>query len=48
MADLGNGWVSCSMRSGRYTYRKVLVHTTNPDHPIPSGRYTLVSTATEY
>jgi hypothetical protein len=30
VADLGNGWVSCSMRSGRYTYRKVVVHTTNP------------------
>jgi hypothetical protein len=37
MAHLGNGWVSCSMRSGRYTYRKVVVHTTNPDHLIPSA-----------
>ncbi len=36
MAHLGNGWVSCWMRSGRYTYRKVVVHTTNPDHLIPS------------
>jgi hypothetical protein len=30
MAHLGNGWMSCWMRSGRYTYRKVVVHTTNP------------------
>jgi hypothetical protein len=37
MAHLGNGWASCSMRSGRYTYRKVVVHTTNPDHLIPSA-----------
>jgi hypothetical protein len=37
MAHLGNGWVSCSMRSGRYTYRKVVVHTTNPDHLISSA-----------
>jgi hypothetical protein len=37
MAHLGNGWVSCWMRSGRYTYRKVVVHTTNPDHLIPSA-----------
>jgi hypothetical protein len=36
MAHLGNGWVSCWMRSGRYTYRKVVVHTTNPNHLIPS------------
>ena len=36
MAHLGKGWVSCWMRSGRYTYRKVVVHTTNPDHLIPS------------
>ena len=34
MAHLGNGWVSCWMRSGRFTYRKVVVHTTNPDHLI--------------
>ena len=38
MAHLGKGWVSCWMRSGRYTYRKVVVHTTNPDH---LRRYTL-------
>jgi hypothetical protein len=37
MAHLGNGWVSCSMRSGRYTYRTVVVHTTNPDHLVPSA-----------
>ena len=36
MAQLGKGWVSGFMRSGRYTYRKVLVHTTNPDHLVPS------------
>jgi hypothetical protein len=36
MADLGKGWVSGFMRSGRYAYRKVLVHSTNPDHLIPS------------
>jgi hypothetical protein len=36
MAHLGKGWVSCWMRSGRYSYRKVLVHTTNPDHLVPS------------
>jgi hypothetical protein len=36
MPHLGNGWVSCSMRSARYTYRKVVVHTTNPNHLIPS------------
>jgi hypothetical protein len=37
MAHLGKGWVSCWMRSGRYIYRKVVVHTTNPDHLIPSA-----------
>jgi predicted methyltransferase len=37
MAHLGNGWVSCSMRSGRSTYQKVVVPTTNPDHLIPSA-----------
>jgi hypothetical protein len=37
VAHLGNGWVSCWMRSGRYTYRKVVVHTTNPDHLISSA-----------
>jgi len=36
MAHSGNGWVSCWMRSGRYTYRRVVVHTTNPDHLTPS------------
>jgi hypothetical protein len=35
MAHLGKGWVSGWMRSGRYTYRKVVVHTINPDHLIP-------------
>ena len=24
-------------RCGRYKYQKVLIHTTNPDHVIPSG-----------
>jgi hypothetical protein len=37
VAHLGKGWVSCWMQSGRYTYRKVVVHTTNPDHLIPSA-----------
>ena len=37
VAHLGKGWVSCWMRSGRYTYRKVVVHTANPDHLIPSA-----------
>jgi hypothetical protein len=37
MAHLGKGWVSGYMRSGRYAYQKVLVHTTNPDHHIPSA-----------
>jgi hypothetical protein len=36
MAHLGNGWVSYWMRSGRYTYRQVVVHPTNPNHLIPS------------
>jgi hypothetical protein len=34
--DLSKGWDSGFMRSGRYAYRKVLVHSTNPDHLIPS------------
>ncbi|MDT5057234.1 MAG: hypothetical protein QOF66_5600, partial [Mycobacterium sp.] len=37
MAHLGNAWVSCWVRSGRYAYRKVVVHATNPDHLIPSA-----------
>jgi hypothetical protein len=37
VAHLGNGWVSCWMRSGRDTYRKVVVPTTDPDHLIPSA-----------
>jgi hypothetical protein len=37
MAQLRKGWVSGCMRSGRYAYRKVLVHTTNPDHLVPSA-----------
>ncbi len=36
MGTVSKGWVSCCMRSGRYTYRKVLVHRTNPDHLMPS------------
>jgi hypothetical protein len=36
MAHLGKGWVSCWMRSGRYTYHEVVIHTTNPDHLVPS------------
>jgi hypothetical protein len=34
MAD--NGWTWTSQRCGRYAYRKVLVHTTNPDHLVPT------------
>ena len=30
------GWTWTSQRSGRYKYPKVLVHTTNPDHLVPS------------
>jgi hypothetical protein len=30
------GWTWTSQRCGRYEYRKVLVHTTNPDHLVPS------------
>ena len=30
------GWTWTSQRSGRYKYPKVLVHTTNPDHLMPS------------
>jgi hypothetical protein len=36
MADLGKGWEIVFMRSGRYAYQKVLVHSINPDHLIPS------------
>ena len=32
----GKGWTWTSQRCGRYEYRKVLVHTTNPDHLVPS------------
>lgn len=31
----GKGWTWTSQRCGRYAYRKVLVHTTNPDHLEP-------------
>jgi hypothetical protein len=30
------GWTWTSQRCGRYKYQKVLVHTTNPDHLVPS------------
>jgi hypothetical protein len=30
------GWTWTSQRCGRYDYQKVLVHTTNPDHLMPS------------
>jgi hypothetical protein len=38
----GKGWTWAWQRCGRYAYRKVLVHTTNPDHlepttPSPTG-----------
>jgi hypothetical protein len=32
----GKGWTWTSQRCGRYEYQKVLVHTTNPDHLMPS------------
>jgi hypothetical protein len=34
MAD--KGWTWTSQRCGRYAYWRVLVHTTNPDHLMPS------------
>ena len=34
MAD--KGWTKGMMRSGRYSYREVWTHTTNPDHLVPS------------
>jgi hypothetical protein len=40
MARLGNGWVSCWMRSGRYTYRKVAAHDQSGSRD-PFGRCTL-------
>ena len=30
------GWTWTWQRCGRYKYQKVLVHTTNPDHLVPS------------
>jgi hypothetical protein len=32
----GKGWTWTSQRCGRYKYQKLLVHTTNPDHLVPS------------
>jgi hypothetical protein len=32
----GKGWAWTSQRCGRYAYRKILVHTTNPDHLMPT------------
>jgi hypothetical protein len=32
----GKGWTWTWQRCGRYKYQKVLVHTTNPDHLVPS------------
>ena len=34
MAD--KGWTWTWQRCGRYKYQKVLVHTTNPEHLVPS------------
>ena len=31
------GWTWTGQRCGRYTYRKCLAHTTNPDHLVPSA-----------
>ena len=33
----GKGWTWTSQRCGRYEYRKVLTHSTNPDHLVPSA-----------
>ncbi len=33
----GDGWTWTSQRCGRYKYQKLLVHTTNPDHLVPSA-----------
>jgi hypothetical protein len=30
------GWTWTSQRCSRYKYQKVLAHTTNPDHLVPS------------
>jgi hypothetical protein len=27
-----HGWVQTAQRTGRYSYRKVMAHVTNPDH----------------
>jgi hypothetical protein len=32
----GKGWTWTWQRCGRYKYQKVLVHTTNPHHLVPS------------
>jgi hypothetical protein len=32
----GKGWTWTWQRCGRYEYRKVLMHSTNPDHLVPS------------
>jgi len=33
----GKGWTWRWQRCGRYKYQKVLVHTTNPNHLVPSA-----------
>jgi hypothetical protein len=33
----GKGWTWTWQRCGRYEYRKVLMHSTNPDHLVPSS-----------
>jgi hypothetical protein len=41
MRGSARGWVLTAQRTGRYSYRKVMAHVTNPDHlepsPAPSG-----------
>ena len=32
----GKGWTWTWQRCGRYKYRKLLMHSTNPDHLVPS------------
>jgi hypothetical protein len=36
MSHRRKGWTWTSQRFGRYKYQKLLVHTTNPDHLVPS------------
>jgi hypothetical protein len=35
--DTAKGWTWELQRCGRYDYRKCLMHSTNPDHLVPSA-----------